>query len=112
MSVPLRFFSFVLVIALAGCSPVEDVNEPPSVGFEFSPQTPSVGTEVTFTAEATDPDFDGGVVSFQWEFGDGGTATGRTSTHTYEESGSYTVTVTVTDNGGATDSASKTVEVQ
>jgi PKD repeat protein len=110
MRVPLRFFSFVLVVALAGCSPVEEVNEPPSVGFEFSPQTPSAGTEVTFTAEATDPD--GTIASFEWEFGDGGTASGRTTAHTYDDSGSYTVTVTVTDNRGATDEAQQTVEVQ
>lgn len=102
----------VLMLAFAGCDGVGEVNEPPSVGFDFSPQTPSAGTEVTFTAEATDPDPNGTVESFDWKFGDGGTASGPTTTHTYEEPGSYEVTVTVTDNRGATDDAQKTVEVQ
>lgn len=100
------------MLAFAGCDSTGEVNEPPSVGFDFSPATPSVGTEVTFTAEATDPDPNGTVESFEWEFGDGDTASGRTTTHTYEEAGSYEVTVTVTDNRGATDDAQKTVEVQ
>lgn len=102
----------VLVLAVAGCNSERGVNEPPSVGFDFSPQTPSAGTMVTFTAEATDPDPNGTVESFEWEFGDGAAADGRTTTHTYEEPGSYEVTVTVTDNRGATDDAQKTVEVQ
>ena len=111
MRIPARIF-FVLVLLLGGCDTATELNEPPSVGFEFSPQTPSVGTEVSFTAKATDPDPDGTIASFEWEFGDGETATGRTPTHTFAESGSYDVTVTVTDNRGATDSASNTVEVQ
>jgi PKD repeat protein len=44
-----------------------------------------------------------------WRWGNGG---GATSTHTFEEPGSYEVSVTVTDDRGATDRAQKTVEVQ
>lgn len=102
----------VLFLVLASCNTVSEVNEPPGVGFEFTPKTPSAGTEVTFEARATDPDPDGKVVSYSWTFGDGGTAEGETSTHTFEEPGSYEVSVTVTDDRGATDSAQNTVEVQ
>jgi PKD repeat protein len=50
-------------------------------------------------------DNDGTIVSYMWDFGDGTTATGVTTEHTYEESGDYSVTLTVTDNDG--DSASE-----
>ncbi|PSQ51714.1 MAG: hypothetical protein BRD28_05320 [Bacteroidetes bacterium QH_10_64_37] len=100
----------VLTLAFAGCNSVSEVNEPPGVGFSYTPKTPSAGTEVTFEARATDPD--GQVESFQWGFGDGETVEGATSTHTFEEPGNYEVSVTVTDDRGATDRAQKTVEVQ
>jgi len=37
------------------------------------------------------------VASYQWQFGDGQTATGANPTHTYTESGTYTVTLTIPD---------------
>lgn len=104
-------FLVFLLVGIA-CDGAEDVNRPPSVGFTFSPASPSVGTPVEFSAQATDPDPDGRVVSYAWEFGDGGEASGRMSTHTYDAPGSYEVTVTVTDNGGRTDTASDTVAVE
>jgi chitinase len=110
MRVPAWTLLLVALLTLASCNSAEEINEPPSVGFSFSPQSPSAGTSVSFTAQATDPD--GQVESFQWEFGDGASATGRTPTHTYEAAGSYTVTVTVTDDRNGTDRARKTVEVQ
>jgi PKD repeat protein len=104
--------ALLLLLAGLGCNRTEDVNKPPSVGFTYTPDTPSVGTTVEFSAEATDPDLDGEVESFEWSFGDGAEATGPNATHAYEAAGGYDVTVTVTDNGGRTDSETKTVEVQ
>ncbi|HDS59849.1 MAG TPA: PKD domain-containing protein [Thermoplasmatales archaeon] len=55
---------------------------------------------VAFNASASyDPD--GSITSYYWEFGDGGTATGKTCKHTYGDDGIYHVTLNVTDDDGA-----------
>lgn len=58
---------------------------------------------------STDPD--GTVASWAWNFGDGATGTGATTTHTYAVPGDYQVVLTVTDNKGATNALTKTVTV-
>jgi len=65
---------------------------------------------VTFNGSSS-YDNDGTISSYSWDFGDGGSATGQTTTHIYTSEGSYTVTLTVTDDGGDTDTASTTVEI-
>jgi PKD repeat protein len=42
----------------------------------------------------------GTVASYAWDFGDGSTGTGVTTTHTYASSGNKTITLVVTDNQG------------
>jgi len=56
-------------------------------------------------------DNDGTISSYSWDFGDGDTGIGQTTTHIYTSEGSYTVTLTVTDNDGATDTTSNTVGI-
>jgi PKD repeat protein len=51
------------------------------------------------------------IVSYQWGFGDGGAAMGRTASHSYGAPGSYTVTLTVTNDGGKSATASQTIAV-
>lgn len=58
---------------------------------------------------SSDPDGDGGIVSYDWNFGDGNTGTGVEILHTYTEEIDYTVTLTVTDNLGAV--ATDTVDI-
>ncbi|MFT4297058.1 MAG: PKD domain-containing protein [Micropruina sp.] len=57
--------------------------------------------KVNFTNQSTDPD--GTVASYAWDFGDGGTSTQASPSHTYASAGTWTVKLTVTDNGGETD---------
>lgn len=52
--------------------------------------------EVSFSGQGADPD--GGPVSYTWDFGDGGTANGPDSLHTFTTWGQFEVTLTVTDD--------------
>jgi PKD repeat protein len=52
-------------------------------------------------------DSDGTIAAYSWDWGDGSVTSGSSSSHAYAAGGSYTVTLTVTDNLGATDSASQ-----
>lgn len=88
------------------------VNQPPVAQFTYSPTAPFVGQNVTFNGTGSyDPD--GAIVSYQWDLtGDGvPDQSGPIATWTYTAAGVYTVTLTVTDNQGATNSATKTLTV-
>jgi len=56
-------------------------------------------------------DSDGSIVAYAWNFGDGTTATGVSANKTYSTAGNYTATLTVTDDRGATASASQSITV-
>lgn len=60
---------------------------------------------------STSSDPDGSIVSYDWDFGDGNTGIGETTTHTYTIPNTYTVTLRVTDNYGLTDTDTSTVTV-
>ncbi|HEX2644910.1 MAG TPA: PKD domain-containing protein [Thermoanaerobaculia bacterium] len=61
-----------------------------TVVFGFDQCQTAAGTAVTLTAIETN------ATSYQWTFGDGSTATGRTVTHTWAAAGDYSVILTVT----------------
>jgi PKD repeat protein len=63
------------------------------VDFQWAPATPSIGEVVTFTGRAagTTP------ITLNWDFGDGGNATGQTVTHAYGQAQDYTVVMTATN---------------
>jgi PKD repeat protein len=48
----------------------------------------------------------GSISGYSWTFGDGSTGTGATPSHSYAAGGAFTATVTVTDDQGATSTAS------
>lgn len=91
---------------------VTPFNQGPSAGFtvECHPTRP----ECKFVVSEATNDPDGDIVTFEWTFGDGGTALsqdGRDEPHDYARAGAYEVTLTVTDDVGATDIARETAQV-
>jgi PKD repeat protein len=83
---------------------------PPNVAPTASFSTGGSFLDLSVNGSASS-DPDGSIVSYAWTFGDGATATGTTATHTYQAAGTYPVTLTVTDDDGATNTASALVTV-
>ena len=74
-------------------------NQPPTVSASVDDAAPNPGESVQFDASGS-TDETGRITSYEWEFGDGTTATGATPSHAYGSGGTYEATVTVTDSGG------------
>ena len=85
-------------------------NVPPTAAIQIVSATGTVPRTFTLSGSgSTDPD--GTVASYAWDFGDGNTATGPTTSASYGVGGTYTITLTVTDNEGATNSTTVDVDV-
>ncbi len=83
----------------------------PVASFTFSPAEPIVDETVTFNASASyDPD--GTIVSYSWDFGDGGSGSDAIMEHVYTAAGNYNVTLTVTDNDELTHTITKAITVK
>ncbi|WP_167133598.1 PKD domain-containing protein, partial [Arthrobacter sedimenti] len=79
------------------------VSAPLVAAFEVTTQGRLLAADATSTG--------GSGVGYAWDFGDGTTATGVTSSHRYTKDGAYAVLLTVTDAAGRTASTTKTVTV-
>ena len=80
-------------------------NQPPTASFTYGCN----GLTCSFTSTSSDPD--GSIAAYSWTFGDGDTSTAQNPSHTYAAGGTYAVMLTVTDDRGATASASQSVTV-
>jgi gliding motility-associated-like protein len=49
------------------------------------------------------------IVSWSWSFGDGGTSADKNPTHTYDNTGTYTIILIVTNSDGCTDMIQKEI---
>jgi PKD repeat protein len=88
---------------------VIEVNEPP-VSNPSGPYTGTEGVAIGYDGSGS-YDSDGSIVAYDWEFGDGDTATGVTPTHTYSQEGTYTITLKVTDNDCAINTSTTTATI-
>jgi len=70
----------------------------PVAAFSGTPLSGTVPVAVVFTDASTNSP-----TSWVWDFGDSGTATTQNPTHSYVQSGSYTVTLTATNASGSDD---------
>lgn len=75
---------------------------PPLANYDFSCTTLSCSFDSNLAKD------DKGIVTRSWSFGDGASASGLTSSHTYGTSGTFTATLTVTDGVAQTSSATRT----
>jgi len=86
------------------------LNIPPVARFAFSPQTGLFPLEVTFDGSASyDPD--GSIVRYDWDFGDGGTGSGKKINYIYQTWGTFPITLSVVDNRGAVGAEVKAIEI-
>jgi len=80
-------------------------NAPPTASFTYTCNA------LTCEFNASSSSDDESIVSYAWDFGDEETGSGVTTSHTYAAAGTYAVTLTVTDDEGATDSATQDATV-
>jgi PKD repeat protein len=83
-------------------------NQSPTAVLSATPETGAAPLAVVFDASgSSDPD--GVIADYRWDFGDGTTGAGLQIEHTYSTAGQYQATLTVTDDQGATDSATTVI---
>jgi PKD repeat protein len=88
-------------------------NNDPVASFTVAPLTPMLQQSISFDASATrdEGELCGTACTYSWDFGDGGVATGITTSHSYLTGGSYTVTLTVRDARNGSGTATRTLTV-
>ena len=86
-------------------------NQPPIAAVSATPSSAYGPASVSVSA-AGSSDPDGTIASTVLNFGDGTGASVVTASHTYSAAGVYTITATVTDNQGASSTASTSVTVK
>lgn len=85
--------------------------ELPSPVIIIDPPQAEVEQSVTFDGSQSQPGGGGNIVSYNWDFGDGNTASGQTVTHQYATDGEFRVTLSVSDQEGYENIAESTVQI-
>ncbi len=85
-------------------------NLPPVASFTATPSSGYGPLTVAFDASSSS-DPDGTIATYAWNYGDGTTGTGKTTSHVYTALGTFTSLLTVTDNKGLKSSVSIPIAV-
>jgi PKD repeat protein len=85
-------------------------NQAPVAVASADPESGAAPLAVQFSSDGSS-DSDGTIVAFAWDFGDGDTSNEANPSHTYADAGTYNAILTVTDDQGATGSATITINV-
>lgn len=76
------------------------------------PYATTLGVPTNFNAsDSEDPDPEGEIVSYRWDFGDGSTGTGAMTSHLYQAAGVYTVLLSTVDDCGAIGNCTTTATI-
>ncbi len=93
----------LLYSIFGGSTPVDN---PPTANFTFS------CSGLTCNFDGSGSTDDNGISSYSWDFGDGATGSGVTTSRTYAAAGTYSVTLTVRDTANQSNSRTQSVTVQ
>lgn len=93
---------------LGACN--NDPSLPPVAALD-GPYASTEGSPVSMSAAASNDPGGSTIVSYEWTFGDGITATGMSVSHTYTQQGTYDVTLTVTNSKALSSTARSTTTV-
>lgn len=85
-------------------------NTPPTAVLDATPTAATVGAAIQFSG-ARSTDADGSVTTWRWDFGDGTSANGAQVSKAYATIGTFTARLTVTDDRGASSSATRSITV-
>ena len=93
-----------------------------TANFTFSPRAPAINQDVIFTANATPipggpgnpfpvPGAPAQGATYAWDFGDGTTGAGMSTTHRYTRGGTFAIRLTVTSDTGLTATTSQQITI-
>jgi PKD repeat protein len=75
-----------------------------------NPESGVAPLAVQFSSDGSN-DPDGSIVTYAWDFDDGGSSSDANPAHTYSDAGTYNATLTVTDDDGASQSDTVVITV-
>lgn len=110
------FFAAFLLLALSINSAADAQITYPTPSWDYSPITPRVGDVVIFDASEFEKTWnekgESTIVSLDWHFGDGESATGSLVTHVFTSLGTYFAGVTAIDDRGYGGTSEFEIEVR
>jgi PKD repeat protein len=86
------------------------VTGPPAATFTASPTQVAAGSPVALDGSGSS-EANGSISGYSWDFGDGATGSGVSTSHAYSHAGTYTITLTASDPGGHTSQGTHQVVV-